>query len=121
MDWETHTHFSLQVMSDGSHVLIALHGELDIAAEPQLAAELASIVASRPAAVTVDLRKLTFLDSTGLRALLTLREECERLGCGLVLVRGDTAVQRTFDVSGVAPHFVFVGRLDPPVALQATG
>ena len=84
-----------------------MHGEFDIAAEDEVSAELARVLDARPGSLAVDLRNLTFLDSTGLRALLGLRTACEALGCRLQLVRGAPAVHRTFEVSGLAEHFAF--------------
>jgi anti-anti-sigma factor len=106
----------MTIARDGAHTTVSLQGELDIATEPELAAGLGLFLAEQTTLLTIDLSGLTFLDSTGLRALLTLREQCEQHGCRMVVVRGGPAVQRAFDVSGLSPHFAIV---DPPTALQA--
>ena len=113
--------FSVTTACDGSDVVVAPRGELDIAAEEQFTAALKDVLASRPRLLSVDLRELDFLDSTGLRSLLRVRDECQRHGCRLLLVRGKPAVQRAFDVSGLTPHFAIVEHSDPEQALEATG
>ncbi len=99
--------FSITTARHGPHAVVALHGEFDIAAEDEVSAELARVLDARPDSLAVDLRNLTFLDSTGLRALLGLRTACDELGCRLLLIRGAPAVQRAFEVSGLAEHFEF--------------
>ena len=66
--------------------------------------------------LTVDLRELSFLDSTGLRALLQLRTRCEAHGCRLLLIPGPPTVQRAFDVSGLTAHFTIVDPSELQVA-----
>jgi anti-sigma B factor antagonist len=49
--------------------------------------------------VVVDLSKLTFLDSTGLRCLVTADERARDEGRRVVIVRGPEAVQRVFSIT----------------------
>lgn len=60
--------FEVNVEDDGSAVLLRLAGELDLVSEPVLADELAK---ADGRALRIDLSALAFMDSTGLRALLT--------------------------------------------------
>ncbi len=57
---------------DGGRLLIRVSGELDLVTAPQMSAALAQ-ASGRP--VTVDLSELAFMDSTGLRALLSAARE----------------------------------------------
>ena len=119
MDHDRYPPFSLTIARNDSHTVVALRGELDIVAEGELAAGLALVLATEPSVLTVDLRELEFLDSTGLRALLRLRTDTEAIGCRLLLVPGPAAVQRAFEVSGVSGQFAMVDASGPPIALQA--
>ena len=47
----------------------------------------------------VDLSKLTFLDSTGLRCIVTADERAREEGRRIVIVRGPDAVQRVFAIT----------------------
>ena len=78
---------------------IEIHGELDLATAPQLQAEFGRIAALEGLEqVVVDLRKLAFLDSTGLETLLKLESALRERGAALAVVRGPRAVERLFSV-----------------------
>jgi anti-anti-sigma factor len=78
---------------------LRLEGELDLAAEEQAVAALRS----RPAAandLVIDLSRLTFMDSTGIRVLETVA-----MGPGAVAVTlrsPQRAVRRVLDLVGIA-------------------
>jgi anti-sigma B factor antagonist len=119
VDHDLQPPFSLTIARNGRHTVVALGGELDIDAEGELAAGLALVLATKPGVLTVDLRGLEFLDSTGLRAVLQLRTDCEAAGCRLFLVPGPPAVQRAFEVSGIGGQFAIADPSGPPIAMQA--
>jgi anti-sigma B factor antagonist len=60
---------------------------------------LRRIEADAPAKLVVDLSKLTFLDSTGLRCIVTADERAREQGRRIVIVRGPDAVQRVFTIT----------------------
>ncbi len=80
-------------------VHLALVGELDLSTVAKVQEELRRIEASSPATVVVDLSKLTFLDSTGLRCIVTADERARQEGRRMVVVRGPDAVQRVFTIT----------------------
>ena len=80
-------------------VHLALVGELDLSTVAKVQEELRRIEASSPATVVVDLSKLTFLDSTGLRCIVTADERAREAGRRMVVVRGPDAVQRVFAIT----------------------
>ena len=80
-------------------VHLALVGELDLSTVAKVQEELRRIEASSPATVVVDLSKLTFLDSTGLRCIVTADERARDAGRRMVVVRGPDAVQRVFAIT----------------------
>jgi len=112
--------FALTIARHGSHTVVSLRGELDIAAEGELAAGLGLVLAPPTRVLTLDLRELSFLDSTGLRALIHLRSRCEHHGCRLLLIPGGPTIQRAFDVSGLTAHFTIADPSEIPEALQIT-
>jgi|SRR5688572_13650634 len=118
VDHDRQPPFSLTIARNGTHTVVALGGELDIVAEGELAAGLALVLATEPSVLTVDLRELEFLDSTGLRALLQLRGDCEAQGCRLQLVPGPAAVQRALEVSGISGQFVMIDVSGAQIAHQ---
>jgi anti-anti-sigma factor len=91
--------------------LLALFGELDVAALPECEAAI-GLVRGGPESVTLDLRGLTFMDSTGVTLIVKLGALAQEDGFDLILVRGSETVQRTLVLSGLdvrldmldAPH-----------------
>jgi anti-sigma B factor antagonist len=80
-------------------VYVALRGELDLSTVGKVQDELSRVEASSPPVVVLDLSKLTFLDSTGLRCLVTADERARGAGRRVVIVRGPEAVQRVFSIT----------------------
>ena len=80
-------------------VHMALVGELDLSSVAKVQEELRRIEADAPAKLVVDLSKLSFLDSTGLRCIVTADERAREQGRRIVIVRGPDAVQRVFTIT----------------------
>ena len=80
-------------------VHLALGGELDLSTVAKVQEELRRIEVSSPATLVVDLSKLSFLDSTGLRCIVTADERARQEGRRIVIVRGPDAVQRVFAIT----------------------
>lgn len=85
---------------------VSLSGELDMLSASCLGDALAA--ARGNVAVILDLSQLTFMDSSGLHAILTARNRLSEAGCRLVILRGSHQVQRVFEVSGVDGVLEFV-------------
>lgn len=85
-------------LPDGS-VNLALSGELDLSTLDQLETALDGGLDGKPPLVVADLRELTFLDSSGLRALLALHASLPEDGGRLVLVRGPRRVHRVLELT----------------------
>lgn len=62
-------------------------GELDIATTPQLEEAANATIARGVRDLTIDLRKLSFMDSSGLRLLIVLSERAGTEGWALGLLR----------------------------------
>ena len=91
--------FRILTNGSGSRVEIEIHGELDLATAPQLNAEFERIGALEGIELAiVDLRRLAFLDSTGLEAIMKCDARLRAKGPEFVVVRGPRAVERLFDV-----------------------
>jgi len=80
--------------------VIALFEELDLAADSECEAAL-RLVQGAWESVTLDLRGLTFMDSSGVRFILALSAMAARDGFELRVIKGNAAVQRVLELSGV--------------------
>jgi anti-anti-sigma factor len=93
---------SLTISSDiqDGTISISLTGELDLAGAGQMEASLAEAERAKPVRIVIDLARLSFLDSTGLRLLLQADLRAREGGYELVLRPGTPSVQRVFEVTG---------------------
>lgn len=80
-------------------VLIALEGDLDISGVPTLEKELKRLEGQGPAHIILDLRQLLFLDSSGLRAIVSADSRARRDGWKLTVVQGPETVRRVFSIT----------------------
>jgi anti-anti-sigma factor len=101
--------FSFQTTVDGSRANVSLRGELDLLATAEIEPEL-SRLACEPgiAEVTLDLRELDFLDSSGLRAVMLGAQLLDENDRHLVLVPGPTPVQRVFELTRTTERLEFI-------------
>jgi anti-anti-sigma factor len=75
-----------------------LQGDLDLATVPLMEVAIADAV-TRGGPITLDLSHLKFIDSTGVRAILSASQ---RLSSGCIVLHGVTAtVQKVFDLTGI--------------------
>lgn len=89
-------------------VHVGLVGELDLSTVAKVQEELRRIEKSAPPTVVLDLSKLTFLDSTGLRCIVTADERARDEGRRMVIVRGPDPVQRVFTITRLEEHLEMV-------------
>ena len=90
---------------------VALKGELDLSTVGKLEDELIRLE-SGPRLVVIDMSQLSFLDSTGLRAVVTADERAREAGRRLVIVRGPDAVQRVFAITRLEERLEMVDDAD---------
>jgi anti-anti-sigma factor len=73
--------------------MVILHGELDLYGVPDVEKAFEAVGAGVPALI-VDVRELTFIDSSGVRCLIQASRARRELGSPLICVaRGDGAVR----------------------------
>jgi anti-sigma B factor antagonist len=84
--WSPGQPFSLSVASDDDEAVVALTGELDLVSAHVLEDEVRALRGAGFESVVVDLRQLAFIDSTGLRVLLSLRNSAQRRGQRLTVI-----------------------------------
>lgn len=90
--------------------VIALHGELDVAAAPQLEKLLDGIHREGHRRVTVDLSDLSFVDSAGVSVLIKAKKEADEDASQFVLRRPTAQVHRVFALVGMVDWLAFEER-----------
>lgn len=88
---EAHDHDGL------AHVVLT--GELDLSTIDKVEQELIRVEGGGPTVVALDLSRLTFLDSSGLRVIVSADKRARRENRRFVVVRGPDTVQRVFSIT----------------------
>jgi anti-sigma B factor antagonist len=100
--------FDLTIEQHDAAVHIVLSGELDISTSQRLEDDLRRIESEQPAVMVIDLRELTFMDSTGLRLLISADARAREQGRRLVIVRGNAMVQRVMRLTRLDERLTIV-------------
>jgi anti-anti-sigma factor len=95
----------------GDAHVIELAGELDLTTAAEVDREVRRVELSSANVIAIDLHKLTFIDSTGIRVMLQAQRRSAQGSNRLSIVRGSAPVQRLFDICGVATTMPFVDSL----------
>jgi anti-anti-sigma factor len=85
----------------GADLSLALQGELDIASSRHLEDELMRLEDEAPQMITLDLRGVTFIDSTGLSALINADGRARKAERRLQIVAGTGAARRILRTVGL--------------------
>jgi anti-anti-sigma factor len=104
---DVHTHHL------GDTDVVAPVGELDLATASSLGAALAAAAHRGASRVLLDLRRLTFVDSSGIALIVKLQRHFAAEGIRFGVVKGDDIVQRAFALSHVEALLPWTG---PPAA-----
>lgn len=106
--------FRMSSERNGDVHAIHLFGELDLATIDPVQHELERVEASDARSILIDLSGLAFMDSTGVRLLVGAHARSRADRDRLRLVRGNAAVQRAIEVSGLDDRLPFVDARTPP-------
>jgi anti-sigma B factor antagonist len=105
--------FSIQTSTDADAgvVVVAVAGEVDLLTAPELGKAL-QLVAEHTSQVVVDLTAVTFLDSSGINALLTGQRGLAARGTGFRVVAPEGPVRRIFEVTQLVETLGVVDSVD---------
>ena len=93
--------FGVSIVHVDGHSNVRVTGEIDLANASELGQRLTFVVAAGTGDVDVDLSDVTFLDSSGLAALLTARQRLHDKHHRLRVRNPSKPVLRIFELSGV--------------------
>ena len=86
---------------DGAAQTLYVSGELDIASAPALEQTVAGTMDGQGGEFCLDVSALTFMDSTGARALLHVHNRVESVGRRLVILSPTRPVWRVLKIMGL--------------------
>ena len=101
--------FSISVQRRDREVAIVVVGDLDLASAGRLEREVAQERAAGSTRLVIDLGDVDFIDSTGLRILLALRNSAKRNSHVLTLVPPPPTAGRIFTITGTRSLFDWAG------------
>jgi anti-sigma B factor antagonist len=100
--------FRCDVEPSHGKVHVIPRGEIDLASVGALESTLRELRETGFDHLVIDLRNVTFMDSTGLRLILARDDEARADGRDFELVAGPPVVQKLFDLTGVTGRLRFV-------------
>jgi anti-anti-sigma factor len=110
--------FSVEEQNLGTATVVVANGELDLRTSPELEECLERVFVTDATLVILDLRQIEFMDSTGLRVLLSAHQRAHDTGKRFGLVRGAEQVERVLRLTGVRELLTVV---DAPEELLSAG
>ena len=108
--------FRCEVQPHRDELWFVAEGELDLETSAQVREQLAEQMDSGFHTLVLDLRAVTFVDSTGLRTVIEAQKAARARGVGFALVPGPPPVQRLFELTGTRGLFP-----EPPSMRRTSG
>src|SRR5215204_4696444 len=102
--------FAVEVQRRDDVAIVEPRGELDVATVETLRAALDGIKSA--ARLVLDLRGLSFIDSTGLHLLVALHQRAQRDGFQLTLLAPAAPLDRAIELCGLDKALPFVAPVD---------
>jgi anti-sigma B factor antagonist len=99
----------LSVDRTDAGAVVAVTGELDAYSSPQLETQINRLTAESVQEVVLDWSGTRFLDSSGLRAILSAQQSLQEREGRLRLRRPSEAVSRLLEITGLDDHFTVEG------------
>ncbi|ONI80498.1 hypothetical protein ALI22I_45180 [Saccharothrix sp. ALI-22-I] len=93
-------------------LVVDVSGEVDMATAPLVEEFVLRTLDDAVRTLVVDLSGVTFLGSTGINLLISLRAACEEAGTALRLVANTNAVLRPLEVTDLTSHFTIIAAVD---------
>ena len=88
------------------HCTITVAGEVDIATVEELVTAAEDCLSQDPRGLRVDLSQVSFIDSSGLGALVRIRNRARERGIPVELAEVPASVERVLEMTGLAAAFV---------------
>lgn len=105
LDFDTNQHHAWTVVS--------VAGDIDLSNAAQVKSTIDSAIGAGAAKLAVDLRKVGFMDSTGLRVLLEVHDQLNADGREFVIVADEGPIDRLFEITALHQHLSIVRDIPP--------
>jgi anti-sigma B factor antagonist len=88
-------------LTSWAHVIIVLEGEFDMTGTARFWAHISEALEGHATSITVNARGVTFIDSSGLGALLRARAEADERGVAFGVSEPSPALRRVLEVADI--------------------
>ncbi|MDF2836911.1 MAG: anti-sigma-factor antagonist [Paenibacillus sp.] len=96
--------FNVRAVERNGEFTLYLEGELDLAAVPQLQGMLDNALKREDVALVLNLRNLTYIDSTGIGVIVSILKTRDQLDAPFYVQEIPAKVQRLFDLTGISGY-----------------
>lgn len=108
----------LRTTRDAEGVALAVAGELDVTTRDRLLAEAAVLRSAGHGHVVLDLRSMSFVDASGMAAIVELARILDLGGVQTSILAGPRAVMRTFALAGLTDRLPFRTAPEPAAGVD---
>ena len=98
------TPFHIEQHEAEGRIILSLSGELDLSVIPQLGAALEPVVDRTDRGLELNLKNLTYIDSTGIGVIVSVLKIRHALKAPFVVREIPPGIQRLFDMTGISSH-----------------
>lgn len=110
--WRRRADFDLDVVQHRERAIVRPAGDVDLATSGELKAAVSELLDRGCARVVLDLRAVTFLDSSGIRVLVAVHQRAEELHVRLSVMLGGGQTRRVLELTGLLDHLHVEGAPD---------
>lgn len=84
---------------------VVANGEIDLSTADQLTGAVETALAGRPTLIRLDLAATTFMDSSGLRAVIAGEQRAAEAGARLNIVGMSAGVEKVLEITGLIERY----------------
>ena len=92
--------FDVQTNKEDYGLRAVLSGEVDLSTVDEVEEKLRAALDGEPSVLVMDLREVSFLDSSGLRMVLKMNRELAGDSRRLIVIQGERRVAKVFELTG---------------------
>lgn len=94
----------VDIAPDRERVRVRVAGEIDLATAAEIEQPVLELLDSGFREIVLDLRGVTFMDSSGIRVLVSAHQHAETLGARLSIVVGGSRIRQALELSGALDY-----------------
>ena len=82
---------------------VELNGSLDSETYQELESELEEIINDKTKAVVLDMAKISYISSAGIRVILSTEKSCKRKGASFAMINLQSQIKKVFEAMKILP------------------